>query len=139
MIVRVPGLVEARRQWILHRMLPVPVSSDVVLNRASGRNGSRSRFGGLGQLVLLAGQNIQFTAYSRCFSDICEDFDSGSGYDLCLTRRYSIETEEGEPMQYTADWYWRYALLNLAGWLLLFGILVLLANYMSADVFPLEP
>jgi hypothetical protein len=42
-------------------------------------------------------------------------------------------------MQYTADWYWKYALLNLAGWLLLFGILVLLANYISADVFPLEP
>jgi hypothetical protein len=33
------------------------------------------------------------------------------------------------------DWYWRYALLSLAGWLLLFGILVLLTKDMSPDAY----
>ena len=38
-------------------------------------------------------------------------------------------------MQYTMDWYWRYALLSLAGWLLLFGILVLLTKDMTPDAY----
>jgi hypothetical protein len=55
----------------------------------------------------------------------------------------------GNIMQSTADWYWKYALLSLAGWLLLFGILVLLTkdmspdaylltNYMSPDAYPFD-
>ena len=38
-------------------------------------------------------------------------------------------------MQYTADWYWKYALLSLTGWLLLFSILVLLTKDMSPDTY----
>jgi hypothetical protein len=41
----------------------------------------------------------------------------------------------GNIMLYTADWYWKYALLSLAGWLLLFGILVLLTKDMSSDAY----
>ena len=42
-------------------------------------------------------------------------------------------------MHYTGDWYFKYAVLNLAGWLLLFGILFLLANYMSPYGYPFDP
>ena len=38
-------------------------------------------------------------------------------------------------MQYTMAWYWKYALLSLAGWLLLFGILVILTKDMSPDAY----
>jgi hypothetical protein len=41
----------------------------------------------------------------------------------------------GNIMQYTADWYWKYALLSLTGWLLLFSILVLLTKDMSPDTY----
>jgi hypothetical protein len=41
----------------------------------------------------------------------------------------------GRLMQYTADWYWKYALLSLAGWLLFFCILVLLTKDMSPDTY----
>jgi hypothetical protein len=44
-----------------------------------------------------------------------------------------------ELMHYTGDWYLKYAALNLAGWLLLFGILLLLANYMSPYAYTIDP
>ena len=42
-------------------------------------------------------------------------------------------------MPYTAGLYCKWALLNLAGWLLLFYILILLGNYMSPDAYLLDP
>jgi hypothetical protein len=38
-------------------------------------------------------------------------------------------------MRYTRAFYWKYALLSLAGWLLLFGILVLLTKDMSPEAY----
>ena len=42
-------------------------------------------------------------------------------------------------MPYITDLYWKYALFNLVGWLLLFGILLFLGNYLSPDTYSLDP
>jgi hypothetical protein len=47
--------------------------------------------------------------------------------------------EDCNLMQYTTNWYWKYALLSLAGWVLLFCILALLTNDMSPDAYPFGP